>query len=336
MEKENKKIGFFSRVKIAVAKLENYSLFVEEKTTVAVKYFFLIVLILSLVIAAVQTFDMVKMIQKGYQYVQNEMPDFSYEEGNLNFAGTVYSYDETYDLYMIADTQENIADEILQQYRNDIKSSGLIFLKDKVIYKRGNSETEYYYTDLSTQYGIDSMDKTKLIQEIDNIGTTGIAITIFLAVIVSVYLVQIVSTFIDWIVISIFACIAARICRINMRFKHGFNISIYALTLSIILSMCYQIANYMTGFYTEYFRVVYLLISYVYVVAVILMIKSDLLKQQVEVGKIVETQKQIHEELQEPKEKEEEEKKENKKPEEKSTTESDENTTKDEPNGSEI
>lgn len=328
---ENKKIGFFSRIKIAVANLENYSLFVEEKPAVAIKYFFLIVLVLALVISGIQTFDAMQKIQKGYHYVKNEMADFSYENGALHFSEKVYAYDNEYDFYLIADTEDEITDEILQEYKTQVKSSGLIFLQNKVIYKSGNSEIEYQLADLSNQYGINTLDKAKLVEEVENVGMMGIAITIFIAVLISMYIIELVSTFIDWLMITIFSLIVARVCRIHMRWKHGFNISIYALTLPIILSMLYNIANYLTGFYTQYFRVVYLLISYVYVVAVILMIKSDLLKQEVEVGRIVETQKEIHEELKNP-----EDKKEKKKPEEKNPPQSDEKPTNEEPDGSEI
>ena len=135
---------------------------------------------------------------------------------------------------------------------------------------------------------------------------------------------------------SLFALIVAKVCRISMNLKHCFNISIYALTLSIILSMLYNVAYIMLGFYTEYFRLVYLLISYVYVVAVILMIKSDLIKQQIELTKIVEVQKQVHEEL---KDSEEEDKKENKKPEREDKPKEEKpegSVSKDEPDGSEI
>ena len=79
-------MGFFSRIKIAVAKLEEYSLFLEEKVSVSVKYFFLIVLIFAVVMALVQTYEIMKMIRKGVLYIQNELPDFSYEEGNLTFS----------------------------------------------------------------------------------------------------------------------------------------------------------------------------------------------------------------------------------------------------------
>ncbi len=89
---ENKKIGFFSRIKIAVAKLENYGVFLEEKIAVAVKYFFLIVLILSIGITAIQTYDMMKAFKKGYEYIQKELPDFTLENGNLQFSERIYEY----------------------------------------------------------------------------------------------------------------------------------------------------------------------------------------------------------------------------------------------------
>ena len=91
-----------------------------------------------------------------------------------------------------------------------------------------------------------------------------------------------------------FAYVSARICKLNLSFKQAFNIGIYALTLSIILTMFYNVAYYLFGFYTNYFKTVYMLISYVYVVAVILMIKSDLAKQYIEVEK---TQNEVHKEM---------------------------------------
>ncbi len=337
MEKENKKIGFFSRIKIAVAKLENYSLFLEEKTSVAVKYFFLIVLLLTVVIGMVETYSVMQMIDKGYHYLQNEMPDFSYENQTLHFSQNISAYDQEFDFYMITDTDENLTEETMQEYRNQIKSVGIIFLKDKAIYKSGIEEIAYKYSDFADQSGLSTLNKEQLIQEIDEIGMLGIAITIFLLMIASIYIIQIISIFMDWLVISIFTFLAARICRINMPIKAAFNISIYALTLSIILSMLYNVAYYLTGFYTEYFRLVYLLISYVYVVAAILMMKSDLLKQQAEVGKIIEVQKKIHEETKTP-EQTEDEKKENKKPEEKDKEEKkpDDSPVDTQPDGSEI
>ena len=332
MEKEKKKIGFWGRVNIAVAKLENYSVFLEEKTSLAVKYFFQIVFLMVVVIGILQTYNMMKQINKGYQYIQNELPDFSYENGKLTFPERVFAHDEEYDIYLIADTTEELTLETLQDYKKQIKTTGVILLKDKLIYKTASSENEYTYQMIMPQYGISALTKARMLQEIENIGLPGIAVTLFFVLSISLYMVQLVATLMDWLILTIFALITARVCRIPMTGRHCFTISIYALTLSIFWSMFYNIAYTTFGFYTEYFRLVYLLISYVYVVAVILMLKSDLLRQQAEVGKIVEVQKEIHEEQNPPEDKPEKKEK----PEDDKTPQDDENTTNNEPDGSEI
>lgn len=332
MEDKKEKLGFFSRVRIAVTKLENYGIFLEEKTSIAVKYFFLIVLVLAICMATVETYSFMKIVSKGYTYIKNELPDFSYTNGNLEFSKNVQSYDSEFDLYMIADTSSDLSGETLKEYKNNIKSIGIIFLKDKAVYLYGNNEVEYVYTDLSKEYGIDNIDRQGLIEKIDSIGMIGIATTIFIMLLIGLYILQLFSIFMDWIIISIFAFVVARICKINMTYKHVWNISIYALTFPIILTIIYNVAYYLIGFYTDYFRMVYLLISYIYVVAVILMIKSDLIRQQIEVQKIIEVQKQVHEELKEDNNKDEQK--------EPKDEESDENKIDDlgnqEPDGSEI
>lgn len=74
--------------------------------------------------------------------------------------------------------------------------------------------------------------------------------------------------------------------------------SVYALTLSIILYMIYIIANLFIGFTVKYFEIAYNAIAYIYITTAMLMMKSDLIKQQMEVGKIIQEQKKIREEKQ--------------------------------------
>ena len=331
---EDKKLSFWSRMKIAIAKLEDYSLFIEEKISIAVKYFFLIVLVLVVGMSLVETYTITKMVNKGYNYMQNELPDFTYENGNLNFTQNVTAYDAEYDIYMITDTSENVTEEKMEEHREQVKSQGIIFLKDKAIYRSGIKEIEYKYEEFAKEYGIETLNKSGLTEQIENIGILGIAIALFITLVFGLYIIQVVAIFMDWLVMAIFTHISARICKINMPFKGAFNISIYALTLPILLMLAYNIAYYVWGFYTEYFRAIYLLISYVYIVAAILMIKSDLIKQQVEIAKVKEVQKQVHEEL---KPENQEEKKENKKPEsEDKKEENSDDEVSGEPDGSEI
>ncbi len=138
------------------------------------------------------------------------------------------------------------------------------------------------------------------------------------------YLVYLIQILLDILLLSVVGYLLNKIVAVKLKYKSVFNISVYALTLSIILYMIYIIANIFAGFTIKYFEIAYNAIAYIYVITAMMMIRSDLIKQQIEVGKIVEEQKKIQEENNEneedekQKEQEKQEKKEKKK-EEKNT-----------------
>ncbi len=128
---------------------------------------------------------------------------------------------------------------------------------------------------------------------------------------------------IDLLWISLFAFLLSRIIRLNIKYKYIFNISAYSLTLPILLYLICIIVNLTTGFTIVYFDIAYRAISYVYIITALLIIKGDLIKQNAELTKIVEVQKQVRKEIEQEKEKQkqeeekEKEKKEDKKKEKK-------------------
>ena len=100
-----------------------------------------------------------------------------------------------------------------------------------------------------------------------------------------------------------------------MRFVAVFNMSIYALTLSIFLNMLYIAVNIFIDFNMEYFQVMYIAVSAIYLVAAIFLLKTEFMKQQVELMKIAEAQEIVRKEMEEKdrQEKQEQEKKERQK-----------------------
>lgn len=64
-------------------------------------------------------------------------------------------------------------------------------------------------------------------------------------------------------------------------------LSIYASTLSTILTVVYSICRMCFGVYIDVFDVLYMIISYIYITAVILLIRAELIKKQVEVIRII-------------------------------------------------
>ena len=92
----------------------------------------------------------------------------------------------------------------------------------------------------------------------------------------------------------------------NLRLKYSaaYNIATYSLTLPIVLNLIYAVINILTGYTISYFSIMYMAITCIYIITAILMIKSDVIKKQMELSKIIQEQERVKLEL----EKQEEEK----------------------------
>ena len=105
--------------------------------------------------------------------------------------------------------------------------------------------------------------------------------------------------------LAILAYIASRFSGLRLRYSALYNIASYSLTLPIILNIIYVVVNRLTGFTIEYFQIMYTAVATIYIITAILMIKSDVIKKQMELRRIIEEQEKVKQEL---KQKEEEEK----------------------------
>ena len=136
MEANDEKIGFFKRIKIAIFKLEDYGMFLGERCSKAFKFFFLLIILTSIVISLVSGYDFYKMINKAFNYIKNEMPEFTYQDEKMISSENVEAYDSDYNFRLFINTDENVHDETLKDYENKVSDAdgGLIVLRDKVIY----------------------------------------------------------------------------------------------------------------------------------------------------------------------------------------------------------
>ena len=84
-----------------------------------------------------------------------------------------------------------------------------------------------------------------------------------------------------------------------MRYVAIFNMAVYAITLSIILNIIYLIVNMFVPFTIEYFQVMYIAVATIYLIAAIFIIKSEMIKKQIELMKIEAEQQNVRKEIQE-------------------------------------
>lgn len=340
MEKEEK-IGFFNRIKIAIFKLEDYGMFLGEKFSKTFKYFCTLVLLISFIISLTNTYFFYNMINRAYDYIRDEMPDFQYENEILSVPNKVDAYDEEYKFRLYINTDENVNEEQIKQYKNNIynTSNGIILLRDKMICIYENNEIEESYKNFFQTYNLNILNKTELIQNLEQIDIYSIIGIYFTMSLIIMFLTNIIIIFVDVCLIAIFGYIASFFCGVKFKISTMLALSVYSLTLSIILSGIYNVIYISTGFVIKYFNIMYLLIGYIYIIAAILMIKFDLIKQHAELQKIIEVQKQVEEKLKEDEEnktKEEDKKEDDEKKEEPTESEDIPEVDNREPDGSEI
>ncbi len=266
---DKKKIGFFKRIKMALLNLEDYIEFTVEK--LGTTLFFAIKV--SFILAIVSLLAGILFVKVRYGSLENMavqvIPEFTYNDHVLEFTED-YSKDDS-------KVAVAYAMEVLEpNYRMNLPI--------------GENNKE---------------DLVNYIKENPNqVVTTSLIFAYFLERFISIYvwwlLVATLTSLIGWIVL-IFS-------RIKMKYSGIYSLSIYASLLTIILTVIYQILNMFFGIYINMFDYLSIIISYIYITAAIYMIRSDLIKQQIELIKLATEQAKIKEEMEKEKLREEEEK----------------------------
>lgn len=325
---KQKKMGFFKRVKNAVINFDEYSKFSEEKIFIGIKYFLKLLVIFTLVITLAISIKMTEVSNEVVSKFKNEFPNFKFENNILIIEEEQKQFnaiDEWGYLEIIVDSQKENLDEI-----EDSKQSQMLlaFLKDKIILRNINGiENIATYQEISNKYDLTKVNKQTILDGMFKEDINEKIIMMMSILILSTFIIFLIQIFLDVVLLSLLGFIISKIIGIKLKYKSIFKMSIYALTLSIILYMGYILLLIFTGFEIVYFSVAYRTISYIYIITAMLMMKSDLIKQQMEVGKIVQEQRKIREESNnKEKEKQEKDKEDKNKKEEKKDKNKEEGT----------
>ena len=299
---KTKKIGFFKRFKMAIFELENYIDFLNEKLSKSLVFSLKLVVLLSLIMAISNVIFVYAKYHSPDNYLNEVIPEFTYENSELKIDENETKSDEK---KQIAQVMKQVVPSV-----TNILGNGTYTKADLIHYVQENQKT------------------------IVGFGVTAIFIENILDMYIMWLMVAILTSFIGWI--------ALIFLRIKMKYSKLFTLSIYASTLSIILTVIYTMLNAFCGVYIEMFDYLSILIAYIYITAVIYMIRSDLIKQQIELIRIANVQAEEKEREKEKKREQEQEDDEledagkDSKDEEEKKKESDDDIGDDEPDGSEI
>ena len=297
----------------------------------AIQYMAIITAIFVITIAIIYTYKFYTVLKDIENYINENVEEISLKEGDLEVKTNkdiVIEDEKSVIPIIIVNTSEEVNEE---EYIQKIKAynTGILLLKEKVVIASStlNVEQEIYYSTISMT-NIEGKEAV-----LDMIGIQNLLPTFgafFFAVFIYLFFAYFISNLIDAAILGVLGNLFARILKIRLKYKATFNISVYALTLPIILNLIYIVVNTFTGFEIQYFQWMYTSISYIYVVVAILMIKTEIMQKKIELIRLREIQKQVAREAEEIEP--EKEKKEEKQEEEEE--EKQEKNTGEEPEGS--
>lgn len=320
-QQTKKRDGFFKTVLKSIKDFDKYEQFGLEGMGRTCLYLLQMVAIITIIVVAVLIYQFSTTMQSAVIYFNDNVQEMSYTDGILTVNSNQkleVDTNSTIAQKIIVDTSD-LTDEQIEQYRTDLNdlNSGIILLKDKILIKNEmlTAITETTYTDILSQYNITNLDKQSVL---DYIYANQSQVYISVAIVEFIYMfaIYLTSILMDTLVLALLGLIVSRIAGMKIKFSACFSMGVHALTLPIILNVLYIILNAFTGYTIKYFQIMYTAISYIYMVAAILIIKSDYIKRQMELDKLKSEQEKVRAELDRQKEedrKEEEKRKEEKK-----------------------
>ena len=320
-QQTKKRDGFFKTVLKSIKDFDKYEQFGLEGMGRTCLYLLQMVAIITIIVVAVLIYQFSTTMQSAVIYFNDNVQEMSYTDGILTVNSNQkleVDTNSTIAQKIIVDTSD-LTDEQIEQYRTDLNdlNSGIILLKDKILIKNEmlTAITETTYTDILSQYNITNLDKQSVL---DYIYANQSQVYISVAIVEFIYMfaIYLTSILMDTLILALLGLIVSRIAGMKIKFSACFSMGVHALTLPIILNILYIILNAFTGYTIKYFQIMYTAISYIYMVAAILIIKSDYIKRQMELDKLKSEQEKVRAELDRHKEedrKEEEKRKEEKK-----------------------
>lgn len=253
------KKSFISQVLESIKKFDSYKKVSNNNLSKSFKYFFLLMFIYAIVMTIGITYDTCNSIKQAQDFIQTELSDLYYDNGILSINNNEYK--SFYNDHIVIDTSEEAN---IENYNGN-----LIFGRTCFKIKSEGNDISFNYANFINK----KIEKNDVLEALDAKKYVGIIIVISL---VASYIAICIATLIDVLVVALIGLIISSIIGDNsIKFKNAFNISIYAITLPVILGMIYFLINTFFGFYIKYFSTMYSIIANIYMITAILLINKD-------------------------------------------------------------
>lgn len=312
----------------SITKFERYPEMATEGVGRAFGYIAWLMFMFSIILAIAFSIKFTGFAKKGIDFLDKNFNQLSYSDGILTLDTVNKSV--TTDFGNVIVNTEELSKEKQQEYENKKNYSDIeiVWLREYAIIKFDQEVGKIYYKDILDNLGIKEFDKATIVNQLkEQINSPKTYLIYFVVLTIFLFASYFIAVLIDVLILSLFGLITTAFARIQIRYRALFNMAVYSITISTTLQLIYIIVKAFTGFNIKYFDLMHTAISFICLTAAIFMIKSDVIRQQLELMKVIEIKKHEQEQEQEQKEEEKDEEKEDKESEKK--TEKKENDSPD-------
>jgi len=247
---EEKQIGFFTKVKISLTSPKAYADLLKESMGKAIVYLLLICIIFGGIAAIKDIVTYEQVINNFSVNLKDKVPDFTFKDGELNVAGTMpIILDDDKGNPIIINTDATTDKSLLDNY-----SSGILITKTELFQKISPTSTkETSFESLKTM--------TFTNANLSNWLNISKVLVFFTIIIEPLFFFG--FKFISVLIITILGLILNAIFKSKLFFKELYKLSIYAITLSIIVKVGFKLFDVPTGVFSL-FSLLYYGIGLVY------------------------------------------------------------------------
>lgn len=222
------KLKFLLRVKISMTNVKQYGLLAKENLSKAIGY----ILILSIIVGTslgVTQFVLLNVLEESAKVVL-ESEDFKFEINNglLDFKASPLKQEQGSTLVII-DSSKTLADAESFRSTTVHKDMSSVFLQDGIIARSNGMEYKMKYSDtpflgeyIDNEVALDILEKAKPIKYI-----------IFVIMILITYIIALAKA----LLISVAGALSNKMNGAKLKYKDIFKISIYSLTLPMIVEL---------------------------------------------------------------------------------------------------
>ena len=296
MEEEIVYIPKHKKFWYSITKFERYPEMATEGVKRAFGYLIWLVFVFALILSIFLIIRFTDLAKKGINFLDKNFNEISYSEGVLTIDAVNKS--ATTDWGNVIVNTEELSEEQLKQYENKKSYTDveIVWLKEYVLLKYDKEVGKIYYKDILENLEINKFDKTVLLNYLnEQFNSPKIYIMYLIAMTIYLFVSYFIAILLDALILSLFGIITTAFAKIQIRYRALFNMSVYSITISTVLQLIYTIVKAFTGFNIKYFDLMHTAISFICLTAAIFMIKSDVIKQQLELMKIIEIKKQEQE-----------------------------------------